>query len=441
MFFLFDLKNYIKQKLIILISFIFIISLFLEETIKLKSGIYRISIVELTFIILVIITILKFNKKLFHYLIDFNNYKQFEIIILIILFLKTIKYFFNLDNLFNLYELCIWIYMISIYIIYKFLLEHETKFLLKIENAFIFLSIVIAIHIIISLFLYLFEINLFKFWINRSSTYLPYMGTSTVHFTSLFSNYNHPAHLIIPGIFFLTKRYNFYKKIILFLFFIFIFLLIKSKVIIIFFASLFLFIINNIKANLNLITYKNSIIYFTLLFLFYFLITHIIIINQNIINESNSELFEQYFFTDFFFSFFNFEIYGSLFLKLKYITLLIAESYGYIFFNEINYFQSTIVREYIGKYTDPHSEYFGALANYGILGLIVFLLLPIYFIKNFYKNFQYFINEKRNFDYFLIIFIFLIEGIVLDFLHDQMLWIIFAMFNYIIFIKHNTLKN
>ena len=102
-------------------------------------------------------------------------------------------------------------------------------------------------------------------------------------------------------------------------------------------------------------------------------------------------------------------------------------------FNEINYFQSTIVREYIGKYTDPHSEYFGALANYGILGLIVFLLLPIYFIKNFYKNFQYFINEKRNFDYFLIIFIFLIEGIVLDFLHNQMLWIIFAMFNYIIF--------
>ena len=190
-----------------------------------------------------------------------------------------------------------------------------------------------------------------------------------------------------------------------------------------------------------LVTYKNSIIYFTLLFLFYFLITHIIIINKNIINESNSELFEQYFFTDFFFSFLNFEIYGSLFLKLKYITILIAESYGYIFFNEVNYFQSTIVREYIGKYTDAHSEYFGALANYGILGLIVFLLLPIYFIKNFYKNFHYFINEKRNFDYFLIIFIFLIEGIVLDFLHNQMLWIIFAMFNYIIFIKHDTLKN
>ena len=145
MFFLFDLKNYIKQNLIILISFIFIISLFLEETIKLKSGIYRISIVELTFIILVIITISKFNKKLFNYLIDFNNYKQFEIIILIILFLKTIKYFFNVDNLFNLYELCIWIYMISIYIIYKFLLEHEKKFLLKIENAFIFLSIVTLI--------------------------------------------------------------------------------------------------------------------------------------------------------------------------------------------------------------------------------------------------------------------------------------------------------
>ena len=108
--------------------------------------------------------------------------------------------------------------MISIYIIYKFLLEHETKFLLKIENAFIFLSIVIAIHIIISLFLYLFEINLFKFWINRSSTYLPYMGTSTVHFTSLFSNYNHPAHLIIPGIFFLLKDIIFIKKLFYFYF-------------------------------------------------------------------------------------------------------------------------------------------------------------------------------------------------------------------------------
>jgi len=152
------------------------------------------------------------------------------------------------------------------------------------------------------------------------------------------------------------------------------------------------------------------------------------------INSSNLEMFKQYFFTEFSINFQNVSIYGSLFLKLKYLCIVIADSFNFIFFNETNFYENKLIYNFFDKYTDPHSEYFGALANYGLIGFIIFSILPIYFIINFLKNYDYFLKDEQGLIYFFIIIIFFIEGLVLDFLHLQMLWIIFSLF------KFKTLK-
>ena len=67
----------------------------------------------------------------------------------------------------------------------------------------------------------------------------------------------------------------------------------------------------------------------------------------------------------------NYDIYGSLFLKLKYTVVEIADNYNYILFESSNYFNHKIVLKNFGQYADPHSDYFGALANYGIIGFLI----------------------------------------------------------------------
>lgn len=417
-----------KQNTLTYTSFIFVFSLFFEESIKINSGIYRISIVEILFILLTICIFLNFKSKVFYYLTNIKNYDFFDLLILLILLLKIIKYLLNFSNFFNLYEVLIWLYMILIFKEFNFIILNDNYLIKKIEIAFITLSILISFNILISFIIYFLDINHLSLWIERSSTYLPYMGTSTLHFTGLFSNYNQPAHLIIPGFFFLINRIkNPIMFVILLSFFFLVFYLIKSKVLILFFGTLFIYLLLT-KINFN---FKKLFIFFLIsLTCFYFLITHFIIIENKIINSLSLNIFNQYFFTEFNIIFQNFSIYGSLFLKLKYLCFLIADSFNFIFFNEINFYQNKLIYNFFDKYTDPHSEYFGAFANYGLIGFVIFLILPFYFIKNFFKNYYFFISNEKGLIYFLIIVLYFIEGLVLDFLHLQMLWIIFAMFNF-----------
>jgi len=425
--------DFFKQNTLTYTSFFFVFSLFFEESIKINSGIYRISIVEILFILLTICIFLNFKSKVFYYLTNIKNYDFFDLLILLILLLKIIKYLLNLSNFFNLYEVLIWLYMIIIFKEFNFIILNDNYLIKKIEIAFIALSILISFNILISFIIYFLDINHLSLWIERSSTYLPYMGTSTLHITGLFNNYNQPAHLIIPGYLFLIYRIkNPMLIFILILIFLLIFYLIKSKVLILFFVIFFFYLLLT-RINVN---YKKKISILLLLSLacFYFFITHFIIIENKMINSSNLEMFKQYFFTEFSINFQNVSIYGSLFLKLKYLCIVIADSFNFIFFNETNFYENKLIYNFFDKYTDPHSEYFGALANYGLIGFIIFSILPIYFIINFLKNYDYFLKDEQGLIYFFIIIIFFIEGLVLDFLHLQMLWIIFSLF------KFKTLK-
>jgi O-antigen ligase len=95
---------------------------------------------------------------------------------------------------------------------------------------------------------------------------------------------------------------------------------------------------------------------------------------------------------------------------------------------------------FFNKYTDPHSDYFGALANYGIFGFLSFLIIPLYFIFYFFYYFKAYIIDIKNLNYFLIILIFLIQGLVLDFLHNQMIWIMFSLFNVNLYLNLKKFK-
>ena len=124
----------------------------------------------------------------------------------------------------------------------KLIILNDNRLIKKIEIAFICLSVLISFNIFISYIIYFLDIDHLNLWIERSSTYLPYMGTSTLHITGLFSNYNQPAHLIIPGYLFLIYRMkNPLFVFILILIFLIIFYLIKSIVIILFFGALFIY--------------------------------------------------------------------------------------------------------------------------------------------------------------------------------------------------------
>ena len=151
-------------------------------------------------------------------------------------------------------------------------------------------------------------------------------------------------------------------------------------------------------------------------------------IEKGILNSQNNDLFKEYYFTDFVISLNNYEIYGSLFLKLKSTAIQVANTYNYILFESSNYFNHPVVFKNFENYTDPHSDYFGALANYGIFGFTLLLAIPIYMVVYYFRNIKNIKLHKDSLIYFLIILMILIEAIIVDILHVQFAWVIFAMY-------------
>ena len=91
---------------------------------------------------------------------------------------------------------------------------------------------------------------------------------------------------------------------------------------------------------------------------------------------------------------------------------------------------------------DPHSEYFGSLSNYGIIGFIlvvILLLFPLYKLKNILDN----KNKIKLFlaPMFFIFFTFAVEAVNTDILHFRFYWILLACFLYIITTSNKTLND
>ena len=432
-----------KISLIPYIASIFILSFLFENYFKFELGFSRLSIVEIIFIIMFFLTLIIYKFSFIKFIFKIDTQNILEIIIYSILILKIIKYSLNFQNYYNLYELLIWIYMLSIYIVFKFYLINYKNLISYIENSFIALSLAVSAHILYSFLLYKSGYDANGLWTIKDTTYYPYIGTSSINFKSIFSDYNQAAHLVAPGFLFLLNRFN--NKLIFALLIIFysaVMFLMKSKFLIIFFGILTIYLIIN---NLNLKNIKltklfiiSSIIGLTL---FYIIITHLVIIERGIINSSNFHLFKLNYFTDFVIPLNNYDIYGSLFLKLKYTVVEIASSYDYILFENLNYFNHQVVLKNFDYYIDPHSDYFGALANYGIVGFLLFLGFPIYIVLEYLKNFNLKKSFKESLIYFLIIQMILIEAIIIDIFHTQFIWVIFAIYVFNVHLKKSIKYN
>ena len=431
----------IKKKLIYFITSIYILSFFFEHYFKLEIEFTRFSIVEIIFIIIFVTTLLIYKLNFIKFIFKFDRKNIFEIIIYTILILKIIKYLPNFQNYYNLYELIIWIYMLCIYIVFKFYLLTDKNFIYHIENSFIGVSLIISTHILYSFVLYKLGYESNGFWAIKDSTYYPYVGTSSINFKSIFSDYNQAAHLVALGFMFLVNRFK--SKLfvtLLIIFYLVIMYLIKAKFLIVFFGILMIYLI---AKNLNLQNIKLTKVFLVLsiigLSIFYFTVTHFIVVEKGIINSSNFDLFKHYYFTNFVISLNNYDVYGSLFLKTKYTAIELANSYNFILFESSNYFNHKIVLKNFEFYTDPHSDYFGALANYGIIGFLIFLGFPIYVVLEYLKNFNLKKSYKDSLILFLIIIMIFIEAIITDLFHTQFVWIIFAMYLFSLNLKNNKI--
>ena len=182
--------SFLKKKLIYLILPIYILSFFFEHYFKFELKFARFSIVESIFVIIFFFTLIIYKLDFIKFFLKFDKKNIFEIIFYAFLILKLIKYSLNFNNYYNLYELLIWIYMLSIYVIFKFYLNYNEDLIYYIENSFIAVSLIISLHIVYSFFLYKLGHESDVLWMIRDTTYYPYVGTSSINFRSIFISYS-----------------------------------------------------------------------------------------------------------------------------------------------------------------------------------------------------------------------------------------------------------
>jgi len=222
--------KFLGNKIIIFTISAFILSFFFEQYFKFELEFFRFSIVEVIFVFIVFLSLLIYKLDFIRFIFKFDRKNIFEIIIYTILLLKLIKYSINFQNYYNLYELFIWIYMIGIYLTFKFYLNNNINLIYYIENSFIALSLILSLHIIYSYLIYKLGYESNILWEIRDETYYPYIGKSNINFRSLLDTYSQAAQLVVPGFLFLFSRFKSKLTLVLLVIFYFLVLyLIKSK--------------------------------------------------------------------------------------------------------------------------------------------------------------------------------------------------------------------
>ena len=270
-------------------------------------------------------------------------------------------------------------------------------------------------------------------WQIKDNVHQPYFGENSIHFNGFFSNYNMQAYLLVPGLFLIIYLENLNKifKTFIILFIIFCLLLTKSKILILVLFFILILILFNFSNFYFLNQKKYLIFYFIFIFIFYFLITHFLILNNLDTVQNKNLIFLHYYTNQPIMSLFGFDIYGSLFYKLKLMAINLSSSYNYIFFNEINFKEIQMPYTEYTQGTDSHSEYFSSLANFGIFGFFLYLMFMLYPL-----NYSKFNLNSIDFSYTIVLLIFLIEAMVADTMHLQFLWFVILGI-----INLNSMKN
>tara|TARA_Y100001970_G_scaffold200088_1_gene243338 strand:- start:11664 stop:13001 length:1338 start_codon:yes stop_codon:yes gene_type:complete len=436
------MQEKVKIKIIYFLVFLFITSMSLENLLNFQFlNLIRVSIVEICFLLLSLFSLIFFYDKVFIYIKNLNNFKLFDLILYFTLILKLIKILINPSPI-NIYELFIWIYMILIFNLFNFLQSYDQKIRDILNFSIVSLSILISFFVIFSLFIYFIFPNFFEFldiknYLNNDTLlwtvkeiHYPYYGENSVHFFGFVYGQNKAAFLLIPGYFIFLHLYKLRKLINVSIFIIFIscLLLIKAKILyLVILFTIFYFLFNNNKFKF-LFSRGLSLIYLFIIIFIYYVFTHFLILDPETINNINEAKYSYYYTKYPIFETMYFEVYGSLFLKLKLIALnLIYENYLILFSgtNIINY--SEILSNYPNGH-DISSEYFSLMANYGIILSVPFFYIILYFFYFFTKNFYNKNFISLNLPICIILTIFSIEAMLSEILHFQQLWVLYSIF-------------
>ena len=378
----------------------------------------------MVFLTIFIITVTLYWKKFIFFLISNPFRELFYFLFIFILLIKIYKTYLSDFSYINIYETIIWLYFYLFVCNLHFLIIKKNFDYSFFNDIFILTAFLSAFLIFISFILYNFGFDYFFLLETKKNVFQPYFGSNSLHFNGFFSNYNMQAYLIVPGIFFTINEIKFGKKLksIMLIFLLFCLFLTKSKILILVLAFLCLYLVISFLKIEFILRNLFIIIYFFLIFLLYSFLTHFLPLNSITPGQVNNEIFLHYYTEDPIFQIFDYNFYGSLFYKLKVMAISLFGSNDYLFFNEINFKEMNNIFVEYDRGIHPHSEYFGSLSNFGLIGFLAYIifmygpLIKIQIIKN--KNIQV---------YTIVLLVFLIEAFVSDILNHQFIWIIFGI--------------
>jgi hypothetical protein len=267
----------------------------------------------------------------------------------------------------------------------------------------------------------------------ETAGYYPYHKNDITHINGLLDNYNMLSYIMLSGFIFsifkccINRPYFFFSSLLLFSIILFFF--IKAKIVfLVFLVSIVFFIFFHYKNK----SFSKYYLFFSLILIiiFYSLVTNFIILEKNFTNHTEVIQNLKYYTKVPLFSLGNYDIYGSLFYKLKVVAFEQAKSFNFFVFQSLDYnsflefFSNTKGNDFkIISNFEPHSLYFSFLGEYGLLGLLIIMIFfsyPFYLILT-HKNLSIDAIAALT-----ILIIYYIEAVNTDIINFRFLWIVLA---------------
>ena len=183
------LNKIYKYKLII---FLFSITLLSEELINITFfKKFNLSIIEIVFLTIFIITVTLYRKKFIFFLISNPFRELFYFLFIFILLIKIFKTYLSNFSYINIYETIIWLYFYLFVCNLHFLIIKRNFDYSFFNDMFILTAFLSAFLIFISFILYNFGFDYSFLWETKKNVFQPYFGSNSLHFNGFFIGNSH----------------------------------------------------------------------------------------------------------------------------------------------------------------------------------------------------------------------------------------------------------
>jgi len=414
---------------------IFLITLFFTNLVHLPVFNNKIQLSELIFVILILIVPLKKT-----YIKFYINHKNLSFLFFLFILLDLIN-LWRFSNLNTLLECIGKIYLISLSCFCYYLFSNFTflNIINLIRKIFVFSTFLIFLNLLFGLYqLYFYSKSDYFVLFNN----YPYFG-NVYRFRSLTIHPNMLNNIMSVFTLFFIGTYDFVKfkwvhYITLILSFVIILLTFSKSIPLFLMGFIILFLIK---------FYKIKKIYINLIIIFFLMLQ--IITSHLIFAPKKSNIKDSLKSTDFssdkiLFESTNLYIIETGYLSLKKIELDIFFKNPILgigsgqFNTKLNYYKK--INYYPKKMPnfDPHSTYFGILAENGIFQFIILIAIIFYFYF-YFISLDYLFTNIFVASLFLIFIIFIIEGISTDILNFRHFWVLLSLILY--FFDNHKFKN